>query len=613
MRHDILDLLAARPVLADGAMGSQLAARGLAAPCLDLCNIEAPDAVRAIHQAYLAAGAEVIETNTFGANRRKLARCNQADRTREINRQGALLARACAGSRAFVAGAMGPVGRLEDEAEWDREAVAALYAEQARALAEGGADLLILETFADLELLRIALGAAKAATPLPVAAQMVFGAAGSDLGGRDIAACLRLLREEGADIVGLNCGMGPRGARDMLRAAGPLPGPVSVFPNAGFPERRGDRLVYPSSPEYFADMLMQCAQAGARLLGGCCGTGPEHIRALHRLLAAGKVAAPGATPPAAAQAAPVTQPREQEATATGFAARLGSGRPLFLVELDPPKHLDVAAVLEGADALARAGVDAITLAENPLAAPRLSNIALAQRIRARSDIEVIVHLTGRDRNLIGMQSTIMGLACLGLENVLAVTGDPPSTGGEERLSGVFDVRSFELIALLENFRQGRNAHGQDMRAAANFCIGAAFNPNTRNIAMQVKRLSRKAALGARYFLTQPVYAKEKVDEVIAAVKDVAQPIFLGIMPLVSLRNAEFLHNEFPGITIPEPVFARLREAGDGQAQEGLEIAWELMEYALPHFAGMYVIPPFNRYPLALELIKRARTAFPQSR
>jgi len=613
MRHNILDVLAARPVLADGAMGSQLAARGLATPCLDLCNIEAPDAVRAIHQAYLAAGAEVIETNTFGANRRKLARCNQADRTREINRQGALLARACAGSRAFVAGAMGPVGRLEDEADWDREAVAALYAEQAQALAEGGADLLILETFADLELLRIALAAVKATTTLPVAAQMVFGAAGSDLGGRDIAACLRLLREEGADIVGLNCGMGPQGARDVLRAAGPLEGPVSVFPNAGFPERRGDRLVYPSSPEYFAAMLVACAQAGARLLGGCCGTGPEHIRALHRLLAAGKGAGPGATPPAAAQAVSVAQPREGEHAATGFAARLGSGRPLFLVELDPPKHLDVAAVLEGADALARAGVDAITLAENPLAAPRLSNIALAQRIRAQNDVEVIVHLTGRDRNRIGMQSTIMGLSCLGLDNVLAVTGDPPSTGGEERLSGVYDVRSFELIALLESFRQGRNAHGQDMRMAANFCIGAAFNPNTRNIAMQVKRLSRKAALGARYFLTQPVYSREKVDAVIEAVKDVAQPIFLGIMPLVSLRNAEFLHNEFPGITIPEPVFARLRAAGDGQAQEGLEIAWELMEYALPHFAGMYVIPPFNRYALALELLARARAASPRSR
>lgn len=648
MKTHILDVLAERPVLADGAMGSQLLARGVdPAACLDFVNILDPDAVGAIHRAYLDAGAEVVETNTFGANSKKLERFHLAERTVEINRQGAAIARALAGESAWVAGSMGPLGRIQGEILAATE-IQAIYAQQAVALAEGGVDLLILETFSDLDLLLLALSAAKAATGLPVAAQMVFGGAGRAFDGREPGECLGVLRRAGADIVGLNCGLGPKGARDVLRdmgrEAGDMGGPVSVFPNAGFPERMGDRLVYPSSPEYFADMLAQCVGLGARLLGGCCGTGPEHIQALGRALgrtpgarrasrigtrtdkrldvwadtqAIGRGEGQGAArPPEATVAPPQAQAKgdawpahmpnkDPNRELQGFAAGLGR-RPMILVELDPPKHLDCAAVLEGAAALALAGVDAITVAENPLASPRMSNIALAGMIAKRTGAETIVHLTGRDRNLIGMQSTIMGLAGLGLTNVLAVTGDPPSAGGEERLTGVYDVRSYELIALLQGFKQGRNALGQDMRSKAAFRIGAAFNPNTRDMAMQVKRMARKAELGAEYFLTQPVYSREKIDALLEATVAVSTPIFLGIMPLASLRNAEFLHNEFPGISIPSPVRERMARAGDQGGREGLEIAWELMEYALPHFAGIYLVPPFNRHAVALELMGRAK-------
>ncbi len=612
MQTNFLTAIAERPLAADGAMGTQLFAAGVdPAACADHITLSDPELVRRVHAAYLAAGAEVVETNTFGANPVKLARFGLAHLAREINLRGAALARACAGERAYVAGAVGPLGRLEaplapDEAE-------AAFAAQALALAEGGADLIILETFPGLEQLLAALGAVRRVLgrEFPVAAQLVFTPAGTTLDGHAPEDCLPRLREAGADLAGLNCGVGPKGARDILAraSAAGLPGPFSVFPNAGFPERLDDRLVWPSSPAYFGRTLAACADLGARLLGGCCGTGPEHVAALRAALAgesAARAAAPAApvppAPSAPARAGADGQPRNR------FADRLRAGERLFLVELDPPKHLDVAPALAAAEALARGGADAITVAENPLASPRLSSVALAAMIRARTGAEVIVHLTGRDRNLIGMQSTIMGLAAQGLLNVLAVTGDPPPSGGEDRVSGVFDVRSFELMALLKGFAEGRNAQGQDMKARPPFCIGGAFNPNTRDMAVQVSRLRRKMERGAEFFLTQPVYSRDKIDRIAAATRDTGAPVFLGIMPLASHRNAEYLHNEFPGISIPDEVRERMRAAGENGAAEGLQIAWELMEHALPRFAGIYVMPPFNRHAAALELLRRARAA-----
>jgi homocysteine S-methyltransferase len=397
-------------------------------------------------------------------------------------------------------------------------------------------------------------------------------------------------------MVGLNCGIGPKNALEVVQGLGPVTVPLSVLPNAGFPEAAGDRLMYASSPEYFARQTAACASHGARLLGGCCGTGPEHIAALVRALDAGS----------SVVHVVASAPQEQEAriaAPTRLARRLEEGK-VVLVELDPPKHLDVEPVLAAAQALAAAGVDAITIAENPLAVPRLSNIVLAGMVRARTGAEVVVHLTGRDRNLVGMQSTIMGLAASGLHNVLAVTGDPPSAGSAERVSGVYDLRSMELMSLLAGFNQGRNHYGDAMRLPVNFCIGGAFNPNTRNMALQVGRMEKKIAAGATHFLTQPVYSRARVDEILAATAHVNAPIVLGIMPLASHRNAEFLHNEFPGIEIPAETRDRMARAGDNGQQEGIDIAWELLEYAWPHFAGVYIIPPFNRHAMALELMRR---------
>lgn len=596
MRKDILTVLGERVVVADGAMGSLLFDRGVdGASCYDALNLTDATLVQSIHQAYVAAGAEVIESNTFGANRVKLGRFDLAHKTREINLRGADLARSQAGETRWVAGAMGPLGRMGEEQPSQAE-LEDVFAEQALALVEGGADFIMLETFASLSLLLTALRGVKAAVGVPVAAQMVFTQRGRTHSGRTARECFEALILAGAGMVGLNCGIGPGNAFEVVQGLGPISAPLSVLPNAGFPESLGDRLIYASSPEYFAGRTAACAAHGARLLGGCCGTTPEHIAALVRALDA------GGTEKRIISASPA-EARPQSAEPTRLARRLREGK-VILVELDPPKHLDVEPVLAAAEALAAAGVDAITIAENPLAVPRLSNIVLAGMVRARTGTDVVVHLTGRDRNLVGMQSTIMGLAASGLHNVLAVTGDPPSAGSAERVSGVYDLRSLELMRLLAGFNQGRNHYGDAMRLPVNFCIGGAFNPNTRNIALQVGRMEKKIEAGAGYFLTQPVYSRERVDEMLAATRHITAPIVLGIMPLASSRNAEFLHNEFPGIEIPPETRERMARAGERGQEEGVNIAWELLEYAWPHFAGVYIIPPFNRHAMALELMRR---------
>lgn len=596
MKKHILTVLGERVVVADGAMGSLLFDRGVdSSSCYDALNLTEPAMVQSIHKAYADAGAEIIETNTFGANRVKLGRFELADKTREINLRGAELARGEAGAGRWVAGAMGPLGRMGLDAA-SQEEMEDIFSQQALALVEGGVDFIMLETFASLSLLLTALRGVKACVSVPVAAQMVFTQRGRTHSGHTARECFDALIRAGADVVGLNCGIGPKNALEVVQGLGPVTVPLSVLPNAGFPESAGDRLIYASSPEYFARRTAACATYGARLLGGCCGTAPEHIAALVRALDAG-------SPEARIVSVSPDEITTQTAAPTRLSRRLGEGK-VILVELDPPKHLDVEPVLAAAEALSAAGVDAITIAENPLAVPRLSNIVLAGMVRARTGVDVVVHMTGRDRNLVGMQSTIMGLAASKLHNVLAVTGDPPSAGSAERVSGVYDLRSLELMELLAGFNQGRNHYGDSMRLPVNFCIGGAFNPNTRNMALQVGRMEKKMAAGASYFLTQPVYSRARVDEILAATAHIKAPIVLGIMPLASSRNAEFLHNEFPGIEIPLETRERMARAGERGQEEGVDIAWELLEYAWPHFAGVYIIPPFNRHAMALELMRR---------
>ena len=607
---NILNELKKRIIVADGAFGTQLYEKGIPLTvCYDYLNISNPGIVTQIHTEYLEAGAELIETNTFGANRWKLQQYELADKTQEINRRGAELALSCAEDTAWVAGSIGPLGRMEKEIISDTEKED-IFREQAQGLIEGGVHLIILETFNSLSDLLIALKAVKSVQDITTITQLVFTNSGKTVEGDDTISSFSQLKQAGADIVGANCGIGPNGLLKVLKPiAAKMDLPVSAFPNAGFPERRDDRMIYLTTTEYVTNTAVELINSGVNLIGGCCGIGPSVIKAI-------KDAVSGLKP---ATKHPVDlrillEQRKKQTAQTTIPSKsqlydLFMKKKVISVELDPPKTLHIERALQGARSLKQVGADVISIAENPLAVARLSNVAMARMIQKEVNIETLVHLTGRDRNLIGMQSELMGMAVEGLHNILAVTGDPPSRGKEEKVKGVFDLRSFELISLLHKLNQGQNSSGDDMKRKTSFTIGAAFNPNTQKVEIQVNRMRKKIARGAQFFQTQPIYSKEKVDQILEHTQDISAPILLGILPLVSYRNAEFLHNEFPGISIPAEIREQMKLAGERGIQQGIDIAWDLIEYAYPHFAGIYIMPPFNKYPIAVELIKRIREHF----
>ncbi len=612
---NFLDDLQHRILVADGAFGTLLHEKGVPlTECYDNLNLSQPEIVAQIHWEYLEAGAEVIETNTFGANRWKLGHYELADKVRDINLRGADIALQCARDNAWVVGSIGPLGRMERESLSEAEKEDA-FREQAQALIDGGVPVIMLETFSTLADVLLALRAVKSIDTIPTIAQLVFTDSGRTGDGHDALPAFLTLQQAGADVVGANCGIGPNGILKVLKhAAAQLAVPVSAFPNAGFPERREDRMMYVMSPDYISEIAVELVKSGVNLIGGCCGTSPADIRAIK---AAVNGLSPAAKQPVDAlnylrlHAQPIQV--SGHAPAQSHLKTLLSQRKIISVELDPPKTLQFEKVLDGAQALKDAGADVISIAENPLAVVRMSNVSMARLIQQRIGIETLVHMTGRDRNLIGMQSELMGMAVEGLHNVLAITGDPPSKGKEEKVKGVFDLRSFELISLLNKLNQGQNYYGDNLKQPTAFTIGAAFNPNVARMEVQVRRMCQKVENGAQFFQTQPVYSIAKVDEILELTRDIDTPILLGILPLVSSRNAEFLHNEFPGISIPDDIRARMKAvkdtalaAGDAAIQEGTEIAWELIEYAYPHFAGIYIMPPFNKYQIAVELIRRMR-------
>ena len=604
-----LELLTEQVLIGDGAIGTMLYGKGVGLDAnFEHLNLVRPQLVSELHQEYLAAGANLIETNTFGANVTKLQPIGLEKKVREINRRGAELARqavaaAASGPPRFVAGSIGPLARLKgEEREPDRETVTAIFREQAEALAEGGVDLFILETFADLGQLTCALEAVKG-IGLPAIASMAYLEGGRTGNGVEVETAGRALADAGAAVIGANCGAGPLEVlRVVERLARVTDRPLAAFANSGFPEYVDGRYLYRCTPDYFAEKALEMVAAGAGLIGGCCGTTPEHIRRLAERLAGVRPAVRRAGQPVRVSE---LQPAEP-AAATGFLSPWGV-RPVITVELDPPRGLDCGKILAGARLLKEAGADAINLAENPLARVRLGNIALASLIQREVGIEVIVHVTCRDRNLLGLQSDLMGASLLGIRSILAVTGDPARLGDQAAASSVFDLNSFTLIKLLSDLNRGVNALGHPIDHGTGFTIGAAFNPNSPRMEVQAARLAKKVGNGAAFAQTQPLYDTERVMAMLEATSGLSIPLLPGIMPLVSERNCEYLHNEVPGIVIPDRVRERMhgkeKEAG---VREGLAISRELIDTIRGEVGGYYLIAPFGRAEIAADLVRFIR-------
>jgi len=593
LKHEIL--------IGDGAIGTMLYAKGVSLESnFEHLNLVKPSLVLELSQEYIAAGAHVIETNTFGANRTKLAAIGLGHKVKAINIAGAELARHVAGENTYVAGSVGPlIKSIGDNQELDFTEMQEIYREQCQALAEGGVDLLLLETFASLEQLSAAVTAAKE-TGLPVCASMAFLEGGRSSDGTSVEDFCSAMHSARVDIIGANCGAGPLELLKVVRRlARQTDLPISAYMNSGFPEYHEGRYIYRSTPEYLGDMARKMADAGASIIGGCCGTTPAHITSIAQAVN-GMLPSKRSKEPQISVAAPQTGQMEQNSS---FLDAWGQ-RKIITVELDPPKGMDCSRIIEGSRQLKAAGADAINLAENPLARPRMGNIALGYLIQQQVGIEVIIHVTGRDRNLIGMQSDMMGASLLGLRNILAVTGDPATMGDHAGAKSVFDLHSFTLIKLLSDMNKGVNAIGNPIGAGTGFVIGAAFNPNSSNMAVQVDRLRKKAANGAVFSQTQPIYDPAVFFKMAELTKDVNMPLLPGIMPLVSERNAEYLHNEVPGITVPEHIRARMKGLEkDAGVQAGLTIARELIDATFSAAGGYYLIPPFGRFEMALELIE----------
>jgi methionine synthase / methylenetetrahydrofolate reductase (NADH) len=610
--EQFLEALRSRVLVGDGAMGTALRHRGVGPDeCFEALNTTDRTAVREILESYVDAGSDVIETNTFRGNRAHLEKFGLADKVFAFNYRGARLARTVAGRRVFVAGSVGPLGSAGPDAKEMPDARRVdLFAEQMRALAAGGVDLFLLETFTNLAEIRAAIrGARRAAKSIPVIAQMAFYEGQGSLGGVSIGAAIEEILAEGADGLGVNCGRGFADALAVVEKMAALTDvPISAYPNAGLPELRDGRLVYEQPVSYMADMAARMADAGANLIGGCCGTDERAIAAIaarvrdRPLARRRKGAAIELLPPPREPAVARTDPRQ-----AGFLARMGK-EPLIVVELDPPRGMLTDKVVEGARLLRSAGAHLVSMAENPLASIRMGNVGMAYVVRRDAGAEPLVHFTGRDRNTLGLHSDLMGAAALGIRHVLAITGDPAGSK-EGGATSVYDVNSIGLVRILAALNSGRTMHGVDIGMPTAFTIGVAFNPNFRTMTGQVKKLQQKVEAGAHFALTQLVFDEERIGQVREATDPCGIPVLPGVMPLVSLKNALFIRNEVPGVTVPDEVIAKMeaRPTGDAARKTGLDIARRLLKSALRSGApGVYIVAPFNRADLAAELVQFVR-------
>jgi homocysteine S-methyltransferase len=630
-----LDAVRSTVLVVDGAMGTQLYERGiLYSACFEELNVSRPELVTKVHEDYLRAGAQVIETNTFGANALRLEKYGLQARVRELNAAGVRVARAAAAGQAYVLGAIGPSGYFLGEAGQssaeDLGKVRAAILEQAHALVEAGVDALLVETVRQTPELRALLQAAVEVSEgrIPVIASVSLDESGRMAEGTGPDEVARLVKEWGASVVGVNCSDGPMAVLSAVEKMVPVGLPVLASPNAGLPRRVDERMVYVSTPEYFGIYARRMIRVGVRVVGGCCGTTPEHIK---RIAAAARMAGahadgtsspppergrnqddarvddelPRADPSGVVPSvlpgalAPVPLPERSL-----LASKVARKRFVVSVEVNPPVGLDASRAVAAARMLRAGGVDVVNIADGARAQARMSNLALAVRVEREAGVETILHVCGRDRNLLGTLAHLLGAHDLGLRNLVVITGDPPKIGDFPDATAVYDLDSIGILKLAARLNHGVDPGGKALGSTTRFLLATGAEPAALNYAREMSRLSEKKAAGAELVMTQPVYDPKVLDRFLEDSAPLGLPVLVGLLPLASYRNAEFLHNEVPGMQVPDAVRERMRKAGSGAAarREGVAIAREMLSAVRHRVAGAYIMPPLERYELALEVV-----------
>jgi methionine synthase I (cobalamin-dependent)/5,10-methylenetetrahydrofolate reductase len=611
--NNFLSTISSTTLLADGAMGTMLHARGVGFDtCFDELNLANPSAVAEIHRAYIEAGAQLIITNTFGANRFKLTKHGLQDDVIEINKAGVDLAKRVVSAsfrEVWVAGDVGPLGvRIAPYGRVKPEEAREAFAEQIRALADSGVDLIVIETFSDLYEIREAIKAARQVCDLPVVASVTFTRDDRTLLGDDPIKVARMLRETGVDIIGVNCSGGPtqllRLLKQMKHAVPDRSAKFWVKPNAGWPEQVGGRIMYPADAEYFGDYALSFREAGARIVGGCCGTTPQHIAAMRKALD---------TAPQIDQTEVTILPQEEvtetaQEQPTQFAQKLSAGAFAISVEMDPPRGLSTHKLIAGASLLAEAGADVINVADSPMARMRMSAWAVCDVVQRKVGVETTLHFPTRGRNLLRVQGDLLAAHALGIRNVFVVMGDPTSIGDYPEAMDNYDLVPSGLIKLIkQGFNTGVDHSGTSIGQPTSFFVGAALNLCPPDIETEIKNLHRKIKAGADFFLTQPVYRSADGPKLMEAYEakfgKFDKPILVGVLPLVNIRHANFLHNEVPGIFIPEETRKRIGAAGEDGVKVGVEVAVELIDQLKAWAGGVYIMPQFNKFDMIAEIIE----------
>ena len=623
--HPFLQKLSEQPLLSDGAMGTMLFARGAGSEqCLEYLVLSRPRWVTEIHQAFASAGADMIKTHTFGSNRIRLAKYDLADKVRDLNFRAVRLVRdvrEVAGRAIFIAGDVGPLGaRLAPYGSVTVEEAHAAFQEQVSVLWEAGSDVILFETFSEVAELEIAVRAAREVCDLPIIASMTYNQDGRTAAGQGPDEVMQRLRAVGADLIGINCSVGPAPMLHVLKAMHHAAPDLafSAMPNAGYPERVDGRLSYPAGAEYFAQHVSPFLDSGARLIGGCCGTTPMHIHAMRLALDEHMGRKPKDTTQVSVLDTELPEMRVSLAAdsdddvvgkSTQLLQKLNAGKFVISVEVDPPRGFNAEKQIEGARHAKSMGADAINVADSPMARVRMGALSLCIQIQQQVGIETIVHFTTRDRSLMGLQADLIGARALGVRNILALTGDPPSLGDNQTSTAVYDVDSIGLVRIINRFNEGFDQGGQKMGEPGRFTIAVACDPTRPNLIEEVDRFHQKVSGGAHFTMTQPIFDPQLWLNFLHVYEErhgeFPVPVLIGVLPLQSHRHASFLHNEVPGITLSQDALDRMERAGANGREEGVKMAQELLLQLVeaPKVQGVYLMPSFGRYEVACQVLE----------